>query len=145
MAGTSNRFLLTGALAGLAAPLVAARVLWPAPPGDGPWALKCPLLHETGVPCPGCGATRAFVYFMHGDEGFLRYNWAWLVIWAALLAWVALLVARTLRGAPLAGGRIRSMGAFLERSRAAAIALPFAVLAVPWLVALANVRWISSY
>jgi Protein of unknown function (DUF2752) len=143
--GARAPLVLTAGLAGLAAPLLAARVLWPPPPGDGPVAWECPLLHATGVPCPACGATRAFVHFVHGDEGFLHYNWAWLLIWGALLAWVALLLVRSLRGAPLAGGRVKRMGALLHRRPAAIVALPFAALAVPWLVALGNVDWIRSY
>ena len=135
---------MTAGLAGLVAPLVAARLLW-TPPADGPVSWQCPLLEATGVPCPACGATRAFVHFMHGDEAFLHYNWAWLLIWAALIAWVVLVAVRNLRGAPLTGPWIRSVGAFLQRRPVATVALPFALLAVPWLVALANVEWIRTY
>jgi uncharacterized protein DUF2752 len=135
---------LGAALAGLIAPLVAARLLWEAKVGGGPVISKCALLHTTGIPCPACGATRAFVYFVHGDTRFLHYNWAWLVIWAALLAWVVLLLVRRARGEPLAGRHAKRFGAALQRRRALVIALPFAVLAVPWLVALANLGWIRA-
>ncbi len=27
----------------------------------------CPLLHMTGIPCAGCGLTRAFLYILQGD------------------------------------------------------------------------------
>jgi uncharacterized protein DUF2752 len=129
---------LIASLAGLVVPLLAARVLWGTAASDGPGVWNCPLLAATGVPCPACGATRAFVYLVHGDGGFLHYNWAWLVIWAALLAWVGLLVVRSLRGAPLLDSRARRVGEFLKRRPSFVVALPFAALALPWLVALAN-------
>ena len=136
--------LLIAALAGLVAPLLAARALWAGAAADGPMVWSCPLLEATGVPCPACGATRAFVHFVHGDAAFLHYNWAWLLIWASLLAWVGLLITRHLRGAPLVGGRARRLGAFLQRRPWFVVALPFAALAVPWLVALANLDSIRS-
>jgi len=30
-------------------------------------AWQCPILAATGVPCPGCGITRATMQFLHGD------------------------------------------------------------------------------
>lgn len=27
----------------------------------------CPFLHITGIPCPGCGLTRAIYFLLHGD------------------------------------------------------------------------------
>lgn len=142
--GTADRLFPTAALAALAVPLLAARVLW-SPQAGGPVTWHCPLLEATGVPCPACGATRAFVHVMHGDVAFLNYNWAWILIWAALLGWVVLLVARSMRRRPLTGTRARRFGALLQRRPAAAAALPFAVLTAPWLVALANVDWIRAY
>src|SRR4029079_10376410 len=61
----------------------------------------------TGLPCPLCGATRAFVYFCNGDTRFLDYNWGWLVLWAALLAWgtFAVVRARRARHPPLGAPR----------------------------------------
>lgn len=28
---------------------------------------SCPILHVTGLPCPGCGLSRAIVLLLHGD------------------------------------------------------------------------------
>ena len=50
----------------------------------------CPLHHFSGIPCPGCGSTRATVALAHGD--FLRalaFNPLWVLIClAALLLWL---------------------------------------------------------
>jgi hypothetical protein len=27
----------------------------------------CPFLHVVGIPCPGCGLTRAMIFLLHGD------------------------------------------------------------------------------
>ncbi|MEI7056397.1 DUF2752 domain-containing protein [Nocardioides sp. CCNWLW239] len=41
---------------------------------DGP--VLCPFRLLTGLPCPGCGLTRSWVYLMHGDLGSsLASNW----------------------------------------------------------------------
>ncbi|SDK11244.1 Protein of unknown function [Nocardioides sp. YR527] len=41
---------------------------------DGP--VLCPFRAITGLPCPGCGLTRSWVYLMHGDIGSsLASNW----------------------------------------------------------------------
>jgi hypothetical protein len=48
----------------------------------------CPFQAITGVPCPLCGATRAFVLAGHLDARWLDYGAVWV------LAAVALLVVR---------------------------------------------------
>ena len=32
-------------------------------------AWPCPMLHLTGIPCPGCGLTRSTLLVLHGDLG----------------------------------------------------------------------------
>jgi hypothetical protein len=47
----------------------------------------CPFRAVTGVPCPLCGATRAFVLVGHLDGRWLSYGAVWVVA-AALLVLV---------------------------------------------------------
>src|ERR1035437_8756 len=35
--------------------------------------ILCPFRLVTGLPCPGCGLTRSWVYLMHGDVGQSLY------------------------------------------------------------------------
>jgi hypothetical protein len=129
-------------LAGLAAvllvvPLLIARLMDPAI-ADDPGS--CPLLHATGVPCPACGATRAFVLLVHGDgEGALRFNWSWVLVWALVVSALAVAAWRSFEGRPAAPDWLRSAGRWLQAHPAAVVALPFLLLAGPWLVAMANI------
>ncbi len=54
---------------------------------------RCPILAATGVPCPGCGLTRAMIEFVHGDfaQSFQTHAFAPIFI-LALLAIIAVLV-----------------------------------------------------
>ncbi len=67
---------------------------------DGPGL--CPFRELTGVPCPLCGATRAFVLAGHGDGRWLDYGAVWVV--AAVLATVVALFRLRVRAAPAAIG-----------------------------------------
>ncbi|WP_292649544.1 DUF2752 domain-containing protein [Nocardioides sp.] len=54
---------------------------------DGP--VLCPFRALTGLPCPGCGLTRSWVYLMHGDIGLaLASNWFGPVLILAVIALV---------------------------------------------------------
>ena len=128
---------LVGATAALATlPLIVARLF---DPSIAEGESVCPFLHATGVPCPACGATRAFVLLVHGDGGAaMRFNWSWIVIWAVAVAGLAIASLRSLSGRPAAPGWLRSAGRWLQAHPAAVAALPFVLMAGPWAVAMAN-------
>jgi hypothetical protein len=56
---------LTAAVAACA--LAAAATVSPQAVEDGP--VICPFRLMTGLPCPGCGLTRSWVYLLHGQPG----------------------------------------------------------------------------
>lgn len=91
---------------------------------DGP-ALLCPFRAATGLPCPLCGATRAFRLAGRGDPGFLRLN-GWWVLLALVAVAGGLGVALT--------GRVRAV---VPPGRALLVVLVVGLLAAPWAWALA--------
>ena len=120
----------------LLAPLLVAHLLSPSI-ADQPGG--CPLLQATGVPCPACGATRAFVLLAHGDgDGALRFNWTWIVIWAVVVIALAVATWRSATGRRPAPAWLRGAGRWLQGHPVAVVALPFVILAGPWAVAIAN-------
>ncbi len=62
----------------------------------------CPFRAATGLPCPLCGATRAFSLAVRGDGDLVRYNAAWVVVAGILvLAGVVALAASSAGRAPV--------------------------------------------
>jgi hypothetical protein len=64
----------------------------------------CPFRAATGLPCPFCGATRAFALAARGDGDWLSYNAPWVVLAALAVVAGALALAGVL---PLARLRPR--------------------------------------
>jgi len=93
------------------------------PDGDAGLLPPCPFRAATGLPCPLCGATRAFALAVRGDGGWTAYNAPWVVV--AALAVVA--------------GALMLAGVRLPRARApVAVAAALFVVAVAWAYALAQ-------
>jgi hypothetical protein len=69
---------------------------------DGGLLPPCPFRAATGLPCPLCGATRAFALAVRGDGGWVAYNAPWVVLAALAVAVGALALA----GLPLS--RVRA-------------------------------------
>lgn len=71
----------------LTSAVFAVSALWS--PSELPRVVLCPFRAVTGLPCPGCGMTRAFCSLGHGDlAGAFGYNaLSPFVFAAALLIW----------------------------------------------------------
>ena len=114
----------TGALlvAGGCLPFAAGALM--APPGEGSGTgLICPFRELTGLPCPLCGASRAFALAARGDGGLWRYN----------AVWVVLAVAAVVAGALVLAGRVPHLR---PRPRLAWSAAVVVFVALPWVYAL---------
>jgi hypothetical protein len=63
-------------------PFAAGAVL---PPEGAGFLPGCPFRSTTGLPCPMCGATRAFTHIARGDSAFLNYNAFWVLVAVAMI------------------------------------------------------------
>ena len=130
--GADRRIGAGLALAG-ALPLAAGAVLPVAAVVDGP--ALCPFRAVTGIPCPLCGATRAFVLAGHGDGAFASYGAFWLVVAAVCVVIGLAVLARSLPAEDVRAA---------VRGRRRVIALVTAVLAAGWAYALAHRETITA-
>jgi hypothetical protein len=83
--------------AGGVAALGLACLFAPAGIEDGP--VICPFRLVTGLPCPGCGLTRSWVYLTHGQwrDSFAAHPFGWLLAAVAIVLAVAVVTARVRR------------------------------------------------
>jgi hypothetical protein len=91
----------SAALAAVGATAIAlAFAVSPAQVESGP--IVCPFRLVTGLPCPGCGLTRSWVYLAHGDfSEALRANPFGYVTMAAAAVLIVAVLAALVRGRPL--------------------------------------------
>jgi hypothetical protein len=91
--------------------LGAAALLGPETVDDGP--VLCPFRLVTGLPCPGCGLTRSWVYLLHGQVGDAMaanpFGIVALLLAVGLVAAVASSVVRR-RPVPTYAGLLGSLG-----------------------------------
>ena len=124
-------WLLVG-LAGLAAVVVFA--LWH--PTGGAENSICLFRRATGIPCPGCGLTRAFAALAKGQLGaaFVFHPFVYPIALEALAAWLAWGYL-ALSGRPWPAGWSRRLGPIALGHVAALVALWLGRLAtgtLPW-------------
>jgi hypothetical protein len=115
----------------------AAGALVAAPGEQGAGGLACPFRAATGLPCPLCGATRAFALAARGDGRVWQFNAAWVALaFAAALAGVVALAASLKGAAPISAARDAVARRLATPARVTAfIALS---LVLPWAYALAQ-------
>ena len=122
--------------AGLSA-LLLVSVALPPPGRDGSIGhvpAFCPFYRLTGLPCPGCGLTRAFVCMGHGRwaESLHWHPVGWLIYGICLLLWLR------------AGVTLARDAAFLPLSPRVAGRLSLTGAALLLLVGAARIAWLTA-
>ena len=128
------------------APFLLASLAWHLQEGElqGAGLIGCPLREATGIPCAGCGASRAFYFASRGDSSLWSYNWVWPFVAVGVIAYGLVLVWRSLAGHALLGARALSLGAAYARRPRLMISVTLGVLLVPWAVAVVNLEAIRG-
>jgi hypothetical protein len=105
-ASPATRLIALGLAAGCLAGLLAAAWLPPNPAGYGSHTglglQSCQFLDRTGVPCPGCGMTTSFTWFVRGNFAasvYVQPMGAALALLACACVWVGFYIALTGRPA----------------------------------------------
>jgi hypothetical protein len=129
----ADRRLGAGLVAAGGVPLALGAVIPPSAVLDGPDV--CPFRAVTGIPCPLCGATRAFVLAGHGDGAFASYGAFWLVVAAVCVVLGLAVLARTVDAEDVRAA---------VRGRRRVVPLLTALLAAGWAYALAHRETIAS-
>jgi hypothetical protein len=98
--GVGGRLLAGFIAAGCLGLLVTAAVLKPNPNGTGTHTAlgleSCQFMQRTGIPCPSCGMTTSFAYFVRGNilaSLYVQPMGTLLAFLAAMTFWLALYVA----------------------------------------------------
>lgn len=124
------RLAVIGAAA--AAPLVAGALIPLDAEGHGPTI--CLMRNIFGLPCPFCGATRAFIEFGHGRSDWIsNYNGFWVIVSIAAIVFTAIALLASLRDSKL--------GERLDRLLASPRLVPLLLLSLSlpgWIWAMTN-------
>jgi hypothetical protein len=87
---------ITGAMA--VASLLTCAAVYNFPPGEYSFYPRCPFFAATHLLCPGCGATRALYWLLHGHLGTAwHYNALFTLLGPVALGWLAFCCYRVMR------------------------------------------------
>lgn len=124
-------------LLGGVAPFAAAALLNLAGVSERPRArLPCAIRAVTGVPCPSCGSTRAFLLFMRGDPRWRSYNSVWPIYAVTVAAAGAALLLLPGEASQRALDRLRRRVPPQLKRRWLASVVAVSVAAPAWAIAL---------